>query len=386
MPEQSAGEKTEPATPRRREEVRKKGQVAKSVDLTSAIVLLAAMLSLYFLTPTLLRTLTDLTRSYIASAATMRIDVTTAPALMMKAILQAGAFFTPFMLILVGAATLSNVAQIGFKFSGYPLTPRLEKLNPISGFQRMFSARAFVDLMKSIFKLFIVGLIAYLTIRSEFQRLISLSNADVWGAWAFLGNMCFTLGMRIAIAFLMLGLIDYGFQRYQFEQDIKMTKEEIRQEVKDFEGDPQIRARLRRMRRQMAISRMMAEVPRAAVVVTNPTELAIALQYDNEKSPAPVVVAKGARLMAERIRELAAGAGVPIVENAPLAQVLYKSVEVGGYIPERLYRAVAEVLAYVFQIDRRSRERWSSLESATHESAPESVTHESATLESSAAE
>ena len=362
MPEQSAGEKTEQATPRRREEVRKKGQVAKSVDLTSAIVLLSAMLSLYYLAPTLLQTMTDMTRLYIESAATMRIDTATAPALMMKGILQAGAFFMPFMLMLAGAAMLANIAQVGFKLSGYPLTPRFEKLNPLTGLQRMFSARALVELAKSIFKLLIVGLIAYLTIRSEFQKLISLSNADVWGAWAFLGSVCFTLGMRIAIAFLVLGLIDYGFQRYQFEQDILMTKEEVRQEVKDFEGDPQIRARLRRMRRQMAVSRMMAEVPRAAVVVTNPTELAIALQYDNEKSPAPVVVAKGARLMAGRIRELAAEAGVPIVENAPLAQVLYKSVEIGGYIPERLYKAVAEVLAYVYQIDRRSRERWSTLE------------------------
>jgi flagellar biosynthetic protein FlhB len=379
MPEQSAGEKTEQATPRRREEVRKKGQVAKSVDLTSAIVLLSAMLALYFLAPTLLGTLTDVTRSYIESAATMQIDATMAQALMMKATLQAGAFFMPFMLVLATAALLANVAQVGFTLSGYPLTPRMEKLNPMSGLKRMFSARALVELAKSIFKLLIVSLIAYLTIRSEFQRLISLTNADVWGAWAFLGSMCFTLGMRIAIAFLILGLIDYGFQRYQFEQDIKMTKEEVRQEVKDFEGDPQIRARLRRIRRQMAISRMMAEVPRAAVVVTNPTELAIALQYDNEKSPAPAVVAKGARLMAERIRELAAEAGVPIVENVPLAQMLYKSVEVGGYIPERLYRAVAEVLAYVYQIDTRSRERWSSLEPAPIETAAEPVL-ESATL------
>ena len=358
----SGGEKTEPATPRRREEVRKKGQVAKSADLNSAIVLLAAMLALYFLMPVLLRMLTDVTRAYLESAATMRIDVTIAQGLLMKVMLQTGAFFMPFMLIIMAAAVLSNVAQVGFTLSGYSITPRIEKINPIAGLKRMFSPRAFVELAKSILKLLIVGLIAYFTIRADFDKLVSLANVDVWGAWAFLGNICFTLGMRVAIAFLALGLIDYGFQRYQFEQDIKMTKEEVRQEIKDFEGDPQIRARIRRIRRQMAISRMMAEVPRAAVVVTNPTALAIALQYETEKTAAPVVVAKGARLTAERIREIAAANSVPIVENAPLAQMLYKSVEVGGYIPEQLYRAVAEVLAYVYQIDKRSREKWASLD------------------------
>jgi len=367
MPEPFATDKTEPATPRRREEVRKKGQVAKSTDLNSSIVLLAAMLALYFLMPSLMRMLTDLIRSYLENAATMRIDQESATALMMKMVLQTGAFFVPFMLIIIAAAFLANVAQVGFKLSGYPLTPRIEKLSPIAGFKRMFSARALVELVKSIFKLIIVTLIAYITIRGEFDRLVSLTNVDVWGAWAFFGRLCFTLGMRVAIAFLALGLADYGFQRFQFEQDIKMTKEEVRQEIKDFEGDPQIRARIRRIRRQMAISRMMAEVPRAAVVVTNPTALAIALQYDTDKTAAPVVVAKGARLMAERIRELAASNGVPIVENAPLAQTLYKSVEVGDYIPEQLYHTVAEVLAYVYQIDRRSRERWGSLSPAAAE-------------------
>ena len=314
-----------------------------------------------------MRMLTDMTRSYLENAATLRIDHNNATTLMMTATLQAGAFFMPFMLIIGSAAILANVAQVGFKLSDYPITPRLEKLNPITGFKRMFSARALAELVKSMLKLFMVGLIAYLTIRAEFDKLVSLSNVDVWGAWAFFGKLCFTLGMRVAIAFLALGLADYGFQRYQFEQDIKMTKEEVRQELKDFEGDPQIRARIRRIRRQMAVSRMMAEVPRAAVVVTNPTSLAIALQYETESMAAPIVAAKGARLMADRIREIAAENGVPIVENVPLAQMLYKSVEVGGYIPERLYRTVAEVLAYVYQIDRRSQERWASLSHATAE-------------------
>lgn len=364
MPEPYAGEKTEPATPRRREEVRKKGQVAKSTDLNSSIVLLAAILALYFLVPTLMRVLSDVTRSYLENAATMQVDIDSVQALMIKMVLQVSGFFVPFMLIILSAALLSNVMQVGFNLSGYPIIPRIEKLSPTAGLRRMFSARSFAELMKSIFKIAVVGAIAFITIRGEFDRLMSLMNVDVWGAWVFFGKVCFTLGMRIAIAFLLIGLADYGFQRYQFEQDIKMTKEEVRQELKDFEGDPQIRARIRRVRRQMAISRMMAEVPRAHVVVTNPTFLAVALRYEMEKMHAPVVVAKGARLMAERIREVAASNGVPIVENAPLTQMLYKSVEVGGQIPERLYRAVAEVLAYVYQIDKRGRERWASLSGA----------------------
>lgn len=361
MPDTYAGEKTEPATPRRREEVRKKGQVAKSTDLNSSIVLLAAMLALYFLMPSFIRMFTDMTRSYLENAATMQLDTRSVSMLMIRIGIQTGSFFIPFMLIIVSAALLANVAQVGFHLSGYPLVPRVEKLSPIAGFRRMFSARSLVELVKSIFKVVLVGVIAYITVRGELDRLVSLANVDVWGAWAFFGKVCFKLGMRVAITFLALGLADYGFQRYQFEQDIKMTKEEVRQEIKDFEGDPQIRARIRRIRRQMAISRMMAEVPRAHVVVTNPTSLAVAIRYEMEEMQAPVVVAKGARLMAERIREIAALNNVPLVENAPLAQMLYKSVDVGAQIPERLYRAVAEVLAYVYQIDKRSEQRWESL-------------------------
>jgi flagellar biosynthetic protein FlhB len=365
MPEPYAGEKTEPATPRRREEVRKKGQVAKSADLNSAVVLLAAMLALYFLMPPFIQMFTDITRSYLENAATMELDPRSVSNLVVRIGFQISGFFVPFILLIVSAALLSNVVQVGFKLSGYPLMPRIEKLNPIAGFRRMFSARSLAELLKSIFKIILVGIIAYVTVRGELDRLVSLANVDAWGAWAFLGKVCFTLGMRIAITFLVLGLADYGFQRYQFEQDIKMTKEEVRQEIKDFEGDPQIRARIRRVRRQMAISRMMAEVPRAHVVVTNPTFLAVALRYEMEEMQAPVVVAKGARLMAERIRELAVSNEVPLVENAPLAQMLYKSVDVGGYIPEHLYHAVAEVLAYVYQIDKRSQQQWESLSEAT---------------------
>jgi flagellar biosynthetic protein FlhB len=364
MPEPYAGEKTEPATPRRREEVRKKGQVAKSADLNSSLVLFASTLALYFLAPRLLRALTGFTRSYLENAASIEVDFESIQALMLRAGLQMSGFFLPFMALIFTIALLTNVVQVGFKMSGYPLMPRMEKLSPAAGFRRMFSARALVELAKAVFKILIVGAVAFFTIRGHFDRLLALANADVWGAWAFLGEMTFTLGMRIALAFLALGLLDYGFQRYQFEQDIKMTKEEVRQEIKDFEGDPQIRARVRRVRRQMAMNRMMAEVPRAHVVVTNPTSLAVALRYDAEKMRAPVVVAKGARLMAERIREKAIASSVPVVENVPLAQVLYKSVEIGSPIPETLYKTVAEVLAYVYQIDRRSRERWGSFSEA----------------------
>lgn len=364
MAEPYVGEKTEPATPRRREEVRKKGQVAKSADLNSSIVLLASTLTLYFLVPSLMRLLTAVTRSYLENAASMEVKITTAPALLARMLVQVGGFFIPFMLIIFSTALLTNVIQVGFNLSGYPLAPRLEKLSPVAGFRRMFSARSLFELMKSLFKIAVVVTIAFFTIRSEFEKLLSLMNVDAWEAWVFFGKLSFVLALRIAIAFLVIGLADYGFQRYQFEQDIKMTKEEVRQEIKDFEGDPQIRARIRRVRRQMAISRMMAEVPRAHVVVTNPTFLAVALRYDMQEMKAPLVVAKGARLMAERIREVAASHGVPIIENAPLAQMLYKSVDVGGQIPERLYRAVAEVLAYVYQIDRRSRERWTAVSEA----------------------
>jgi flagellar biosynthetic protein FlhB len=312
MPEPYAGEKTEPATPRRREEVRKKGQVAKSIDLNSSLVLLAAVLSLYFLAPRLMHSMTDFTRGYLEQSASIEVNPQSIQSLMLDACIEGIKILFPFMVVILNNAVFAKVSQVGFRLSGYPLLPRIEKISPAAGLRRMFSMRAFVELAKAVFKILIVGAIAYITIKSRFDRLLALANVDVWGAWGLFGHITFILGMRIAVAFLLLGLLDYGFQRYQFEQDIKMTKEEVRQEMKDFEGDPQIRARIRRVRRQMAINRMMAEVPKAHVVVTNPTTLAIALRYDVEKMRAPVVVAKGARLMADRIREKAIEHAVPI--------------------------------------------------------------------------
>lgn len=363
MPQNPAGgEKSEPATPRRREEVRKRGQVARSVDLTAALQLLVALAALLFLVPAFSRELIDLLRYLFETAGTTRLSAGSVPGLATALLVRLLGFFGPLFAALVATALIINAAQVGIVFTGQALTPKPERINPLSGLQRMFSLRSFVELIKSVLKLVIIALTAYLTVRAGMGQFLLAGRTETNQIAVLIGTLAFQVGFRCGLALLLIGILDYAFQRYQFEQDIRMTKEEVRQEMKDFEGDPQVRARVRRVRRQLAQQRMMAEVPTADVVVTNPTFLAIAVKYDVEAMAAPVVVAKGARLVAERIRTLATAHEVPIVENAPLAQALFKAVEVNQAVPPALYRAVAEVLAFVYQISQRSRRKWADLQ------------------------
>lgn len=356
------GEKSEPATPRRREEVRRRGQVARSVDLTAAIMLLMALLTLLFLAPPFSRELLDLVRSLLQNAGTHHLTVTNLPWFAAGLLARLSRFFVPLFLVLFVMAILVNAAQVGILFSSEPLQPKLEKINPLSGLQRMFSMRSLVELVKSILKLTIITTVAYLTVRGALAQFVVAGQMETTQIFVLIAEVSFRVAFRCALALLFIGALDYGFQRYQFEQDIMMTREEVRQETKDFEGDPQVRARVRRVRRQMAQQRMMGDVPTADVVVTNPTFLAVAIRYDVDTMTAPRVVAKGARLMAERIRDAATEHEVPIVQNPGLAQALYKGVEVQQHIPATLFRAVAEVLAFVYQINRRSRRKWRDLQ------------------------
>lgn len=363
MPQNPAGgEKTEPATPRRREEARRRGQVARSVDLTSSIVLIVALFGLLFLGPTMFTELLDLLRSSFSASATTSLTQADVPILFGSILMRLSRFFVPFFAVLIFAALGLNVLQVGFFATAEPLEPKPERIDPIAGFRRMFSMRSFVEFLKSIMKLGLIAYIAYVTVRGSMTQFLLASQQEPIQVVTLISAVGFQVLFRCALALLVIGVLDYAFQRYQFEQDIQMTKEEVRQETKDFEGDPQVRARIRRVRRQMATQRMMAEVPTADVVVTNPTFIAVALRYDVATMAAPTVVAKGARLAAERIREMATAHGVPIVQNAPLAQTLYKAVEVNHGVPSTLYRAVAELLAFVYQINQESRSKWASLQ------------------------
>ncbi len=262
----------------------------------------------------------------------------------------------PDLAVMVAAAlgaVAVNYLQVGFLFTSHPLKPDMNRINPVAGATRLFSPRALFELAKSMMKLLIVGWIAYKTLQSGYGLIIqapAMAPLDMIGG---VGGMLLQLGWRCAMALLVLAALDYGYQRYDYEKNLRMTREEVRQEMKQMEGDPTVRGRIRQRQREMARSRMMQEVPKADVVITNPTTYAVAVRYETEGMSAPVVVAKGQRLVAQRIREIAVANGVPIVENKPLAQSLFRQVEIGQEVPSQFYEGIAEVLAFVYQLNRQ---------------------------------
>jgi len=344
------GEKTEAPTPRRLAEAREKGQVARSADLSAAVGLLVGLLLLNWQSPALLRGFGELIQEAFAFE-----HAPTAPAQVLdetwRMMLRHGtALLLPFVLVLTVAAIAVNFVQVGFLFTAFPLVPSLDKISPLKGLARLFSKRTLLRLALSLTKVAVITVVAYLTIRARLAELLSLSALPFPQAVGHAGRLVFALGLRLSVVLVVLALLDYGLQRYQLWQDLRMTREELREELKRMEGDPLMRQRRLHVARQLAAHRMSQAVPKADVVVTNPTHLAVALKYDHERMPSPKVVAKGAGYVAQRIRDIANEHGVPIVERKPLAQALYKACEVGDYVPPQLYKAVAEVLAFVFEL------------------------------------
>jgi flagellar biosynthetic protein FlhB len=350
MAEESFQEKTEPATQRRREEARKKGQVARSVELNSFAVLFAGALFLFFAAPSLVGSLSALMRHYFSALGSAPTGAASFITMIRHVSLQILLVLGPLFLVLVAVGVIINAGQVGFQVTVEALQPRLEKFNVASGFKRLFSRRSLVELIRDVLKLALIGTVAYFAVRAEFNGFIALTGTDPAGILTVMGGAIFRVGIKVILALLVLALFDYAFQRWDYERSLRMSKYEVREELKQYEGSPLMRSRIRQVQRELARMRMTREIPKADVVVTNPTELAVALKYDAETMSAPTVVAKGARLLAQKIREIAQSAGVPIVENAPLARALYASVEVGAHVPAELYRATAEVLAYIYRL------------------------------------
>lgn len=348
------GEKTEAPTQRRRDEARQRGQVARSVDLSSAAILLAALVALNFLGSRIF--------AELAAVMTRLLDGRSGPAWDVGSVRQvAGACLTsvatillPLLLAMMLAGVLGNLFQVGIVFTAEPLKPELNKISPLAGLKRLFSKRSLVRLLMSLGKVGVIGVVSYLTIAGRFDQIITATGLGFQQVAAVGAELVFTLCIRVGVVLLALALLDYLFQRWQHEQDLMMSREELKEDLKRMEGDPQIRARRQRVARQLAMQRMSLEVPRATVVVTNPTHLAVALLYRDGMN-APKVTAKGGDFMAVRIRQIAAAAGVPIVERKPLAQALYKTCKVGDEIPVNLYKTVAEVLAYVYELARHKK-------------------------------
>jgi flagellar biosynthetic protein FlhB len=354
MADQPAGEKILPASPRKLERAREKGNVAKSSDLTAGVLLLAAGLTIYILGPASFGQLLLVMQYYFGEFNSLPADRAFLQPLTAQAVLLMAPAVIPLMLVLAGVGALTNIVQFGFIFSGQALQPRADRINPIRGFQRLFSLRAFVELIKSIVKLTVIGLVVYWTVRGRVPEMLDLMHSSAWGAAIGTWQLVWAVWWRVALAMIAIGILDFAYQRWQYLQDQRMTRQEAQEELRQLEGDPRIRQRVRQIQRQMAMRRMMAEVPKADVVITNPTTYAVALRYDALRMDAPRVVAKGMRNLAERIRELAIEHSVPIVERPELARLLYRDVDLDQRIPDSLFRAVAEVLAYVYAIDRRA--------------------------------
>ncbi len=346
-------EKTEEATPRHREESRKKGQVAQSVELNSAVLIFFCFLILSFLAPYLYGQFSCFMTMTLSNAGSAQITMTSFYSLFVFWMISFAKMVVPIVLGLVVVALLVNLAQVGVVFSAEPISPKLDKLNVAKGLKRILSKRSLFNLVRDLVKLVIVGYVSYVTIKSEMHSYVPLADKDVWQILVFASKMVFRVAMRTAIALIFLAILDYAFQKWEFEKGLRMTRHQVKEELKLSEGDPLVRSRIRRIQKEMARRRMMKEVPKADVVVTNPTSIAVALKYDTQTMSAPTVLAKGQRLLAEKIREIAIEHDIPIVEDRPLAQAVYKAVEVGMEIPAALYRAVAEILAYVYSIKRR---------------------------------
>jgi len=345
-------ERTEEATPKRREEAREQGQVAKSRDLASVAILSSCLLYFYFGAGSFFQQLMDLMKSSFLELDSSVITTQNIQSLLFSAFCKTIYLMAPLMLTVCIAALLANFIQVGFKISTKAIQPKWSKIDPLKGFARLFSLQSLVEFIKSILKMSIVGLVAYLTVKNELTDIIPLVKASVWEILLYISRTSFKILMTTCWVLIILAIMDYLYQRWEYERSLKMSRQEIKDENKQAEGDPIIKARIRRLQREMAKKRMMANVPKADVIITNPTHLAVALQYEQDHMIAPTVIAKGAGFVAERIKEIAKESLVPIVENKPVAQVLYKMVDVNGSIPDSVYKAVAEILAYVYSLKR----------------------------------
>ncbi len=356
MAEKPAGEKTESATPRRRSEARDEGNVARSMDLTSVAVLFAGIMTLYFSAGKLLDSLAGFMTATYIDIASISITPATLPGQFMFTFKYIASTMAPIVFMVIFAGIAINVSQVGILFSKKALKLKFNKLNPLSGFKRIFSLRSVIGLIKGLFKLFIVGYICYLVIVEKVDSYWILTNVTVLQALVFIGETLLELAMKIGFALLILALADYAYQKYEYEKKLKMTKQEVKDEQKQYEGNQEIKARIRSIQRQTARKRMLAAVPDATVVVTNPTHIAVALKYKPlNNTDAPIVVAKGKRKIAEKIKAIARENQVPVIENKMLARTLFDVTEVGMEIPVALYQAVAEILAQVYQMNQNSK-------------------------------
>jgi flagellar biosynthetic protein FlhB len=347
---ESAGEKKHSASDQRRRRAREEGQVVRSQDLASAAILLIAVGILRWRGPVVASGLAEMLTDSLQENKPQEMSNSTAIHILSTAAIDLAWLAAPIMLAMLVAGIACNVLQTGPMLTVSRITPNLSHIDPFAGTRRMFSIASVMRLTFGLFKVAIVSAVAYWALAPWHAIVISMFELPLNQVAGLIFKSCIDMGLWIGGALFVLALLEYAFQWWKFEQDLMMTDQEVRDEAKEFQGDPQVAMKRKQIQRQMAMARMKNDVPSADVVVTNPTELAVALKYDPQTMPAPVVVAKGAGLIAQRIRRIALEHEIPIVERKPLAQILYKTVDVGKPIPLEQYQAVAEVLKYVYQL------------------------------------
>ncbi|MGE3714548.1 MAG: flagellar biosynthesis protein FlhB [Alphaproteobacteria bacterium] len=351
--DQDESQKTEDPTSKRREEAHKKGQVAFSREVTSFLILFVLGITVAGFAPSMIRNTQLLLMPFITQPESMRTDMQGIGTVLEHVTYSSLMIILLPVVCVMVVVILSSFFQNGIVFSHEPIMPKLNKISPLAGIKRMFSMRSIVEFLKGIIKITIVGVVGFLAVYPDLVHIRQLPNSSAEAMLSYLQDISVKLLIGILIAMFFIALLDLFFQRWQLTKQLRMTKQEIKDEYKQTEGDPQVKQRLRALRMEKARQRMMAAVPQADVVITNPTHFAVALKYDTVTMKAPTVIAKGQDLIAQRIREIAKEHDIPIVEDKPLAQALFKSVEIDEEIQVTHYEAVAKIISYVYQLKGR---------------------------------
>jgi flagellar biosynthetic protein FliR/FlhB len=346
-------EKTEEATPKKKSEARKKGQVARSKDVGLAITMVTCTLVILLLSSMIVGNLKDTMIYFLQSGMLQDINEMSIKSIVITILLKAGLCILPVVIPIMIAGIVASLMQTGFLLTGEPLKPKFSKLNPISGFKNMFSKKSFVDLLKNLAVVTVIGFIGFLYVRDNYDKILQISNTYLPSLGGQVQDLVVGIFFQVSLVLVIIAAADY-FVQFRFHQkDLRMTKQEIKEEYKQMEGDPQIKSKIKQKQREMATRRMMASVADATVVITNPTHLSIALKYEEGNNEAPKVVAKGADLVALKIKEVAKENDVPIMENKPLARMIYEQVDIDREVPQEMYQAVAEILAMVYKLKNK---------------------------------
>lgn len=351
------GDKTEKATPKKRQDARKKGQVFQSREISSAMILMFVFVTLRILGKNMYLEITNYMKRVLTEYPKM--DNFYMPDIVVRIFADSVIVFfkmsAPILAVALITGLIISYAQVGVLFTFETLKPKFDRINPLSGMKRMFSMRSIVELLKAVFKIVIIGYVAYTYLNGQAVTILSLMDMDLISIGTFTALTSLNIAIRICIVLIILGVFDFAYQWWNHEKDLKMTKQEVKEEFKQTEGNPEIKSKIRQTQRQMSMRRMMQEIPKADVVITNPTHFACALKYDSAVSAAPTLIAKGQDYLALRIKEVAKECRIEIVENKPLARSIYDNVEIGKAIPPDLYQAVAEVLAFVYNLKGKNR-------------------------------